>query len=372
MDLPKLLSVNESFFPYQGGAETRSYETFRRLAKMGHEIKVLTNGFDGQVEIPGVEIECVTDLKQQEYFRIGSRRLLGVYKFSSAVKESISKNQSYDIYNFDEFPLVHAIKGTQSVPKGKAKFFTWHEVLKDYYYSKNFFWRKAAYWEKKVTEAIENHIAVSDRVERILTSTYRPKNTWVVNNGVDTKKFKCKEAKEWGKIIYVGRMEPHKRLDLLIKKFSKHSEFQIDIIGSGSQSEYLKNLVNGSKNIHISGHLSEEEIVKEMKSSWLFIMPSYREGFSIASLEAMAANVPVITIDSPYNLAVNEIIRHGYNGIVSDNFDEMMVKIDQLHKDEGMWNNLSQNAREFSLSYDWDIVSARLSEIYRKVVNDEN
>ena len=71
-----------------------------------------------------------------------------------------------------------------------------------------------------------------------------------------------------------------------------------------------------------------------MKESWLFAMPSNREGFSIASLEAMAASVPVITIEGQYNLAANEVIKDGRNGIIAKSFDDMSARIEKLYKDE--------------------------------------
>lgn len=372
MDLPRIISANESFHPHEGGAETRSYETFRRLAAKGFEVKVLTNGFTEAPDIKGVDVEFVTKMDPEHYFKVESRKLSGALRFASRIRKRLKEYRDYDIYNFDEFPLIHALSGIQAIQNKKNTFFTWHEVLRDYYYEKNVLWRKVAVWESLVYRFIHNHIAVSDTVSNLLRNTYgSSRSVSVINNGVNTSEFRTNGSKEWGQILYVGRIESHKRLDQLIREVNRHRDLNLKIIGDGSQISNLRQIVNGNGNISITGHLDHEELVREIKNSWLFVMPSYREGFSIASLEAMAASVPVMAMSSPYNLAINEVIRDGYNGIVSRNFGEMIRNIKLLYSDEEKWKALSNNARNFSGQFDWDTISDKLADLYLSVVNNE-
>ena len=203
MDLPRILSINESFYPHEGGAEKRSYETLKRLVKKGFEVKVLTNGFSEDHSSTGIDVEDVAGLKPQNYFKEGSRKIRGVLKFSYEASKKIAGYRDYDIYNFDEFPLLHALRGSSALPENKHSFFTWHEVLRDFYNSKNFLWKRAAVWEEEITKRIPNHIAVSDTVSNLLRNTYNPANVSIINNGVNTSEFKCEGKKEGGKIVYV-------------------------------------------------------------------------------------------------------------------------------------------------------------------------
>ncbi|MCL4332281.1 MAG: glycosyltransferase family 4 protein [Candidatus Thermoplasmatota archaeon] len=366
MDLPSIISFNEAFYPHEGGAEMRSYELLTRLAKKGFRVKVLTNPFPGDVDIPGIEVDYVSSMEEKQYFKNSSRKVMGVLKFASAIRRAIRENQDFDVYNFDEFPLYHAIRAFSGIPEGKKAYFVWHEVLRDFYRESGILWGIAASWEKKVTRMFRNHIAVSNATASILKNTYGVSNVNVIPNGVRTKELTTDEAKDWGKIVYVGRIEPHKQIDTLIRKFDGMSDFQLNIIGGGSQLGYLRGKVDGKKNVRIIGHLERDDLIKEIKSSWLFVMPSAREGFSIASLEAMAASVPVITIKSQYNLAATEIVKAGYNGLVSSGFEEMMVDIKGLYRDEAAWKKLSGHARDFSRDYDWDVITDRLSDLYTK------
>lgn len=362
MDLPCLLSIHESFYPHEGGAEKRAFETLTRLSKKGFGVKVLTNPFPERVEIPGMDIEYVTDLHEKQYFSNGSRKILGVRKFTSAIQEKLRHNHDHDIYAFDEFPLLPAIKGAAELPVDKPKFMTWHEVLEDFYMAKGALWRIAAHWEREVAHTFNNNIAVSRKVASILETKYGTPKASVIENGVNVKEYQTKQDKCWGKVTYVGRLEPHKRLDQLVTHFSKLDNFELEIIGRGSQLERLREQAEGIRNVKVLGHLEHEELVSRLKESWLFLMPSVREGFSIASLEAMAASVPVITIQSQYNLAANEIIRDGENGIVARDFDDMNTRIQNLYNDTESWSNLSLHATEFSKGYDWGVISERLSK----------
>lgn len=366
MDLPSIISVNEAFYPHEGGAEKRSYEIMTRLAKKGFNVKVLTNPFPETKGVEGIDVEYVTKMKEDHYFKEGSRKLMGVLKFARESRKALLQNRDFDIYHFDEFPLYHGIRCNDSIPKRGKSFFTWHEVLKSFYEERGGLWRIVSGWEKRVSRSFQNHIAVSGTVASMLRDTYNVKNVSVIENGVDTKAFESNGKKTWGKVVYVGRIEPHKQIDVLVDKFKGMNDLRLDIIGNGSQIGHLRSRLNGCQNVRIHGHLDFPDLVREVKDSWLFVMPSNREGFSIASLEAMASSVPVLTVDGRYNLAANEIIRDGYNGIVSQDFDDLVSNAKKLYSDEGSWKTLSSNAKDFSKNFDWDVIANRTADLFKK------
>ncbi len=364
MEMPKILSINEAYYPHEGGAEKRSMEINKRLASKGFDVTVITNPFPDRTHYDDVDVRYITDLDESHYFKQNSRKLMGVLRYASRVRKFIRNNGDYDIYNFDEFPLIHALKGIEEVKNRNLAFFTWHEVLHDFYLENGMIWKIASRWEQEICQKFTNHITVSSTISKLLSDKYRVANTTVIENGVNRKEFLTNEDKEWGKIIYVGRLEPHKRLDQMIKTFKSQKDLELHIIGGGSQFDHLVSLVNGDKNIKIMGHLGNDELLEEVKNSWLFVMPSIREGFSIASLEAMAASVPVITMSSDYNMAANEVVRNGYNGFVSADFPDMIEKIRNLYKDEDEWKRISRNACDFTVKYDWDSIADKLAALY--------
>lgn len=368
MDTIKMLSVNEAFFPHEGGAERRSYELFRRLGKKGFDIEVLTNPFGTLEQTEGLNIRNITTLREQDYFRQSSRKIRGVLNFSSSVRKALAGRRDYDILNFDEFPLYHAVKSQEEIRRSPVSFFHWHEVLKDFYSRKGLIWKLAINWERKVANLFTNHIAVSRTVRDLLKATYPISDVSVIANGVDRKAFQSNGKKDWGKIIYVGRLEPHKRLDSLIRAMDGMNGLELHVIGNGSQSNFLKSIIDGKKNISLHGHMDQDELMDYFRKAWLFVLPSYREGFSIASIEAMAASIPVVTVRSEYNYAANEVIKNGYNGLISTDFVDLMSRIRYLYNNEEEWNMLSRNALEFTADYDWDTIADEMAKLYSSKV----
>lgn len=369
METIKLLSVNEAFYPHEGGAEKRSYELFTRLARKGFEISVLTNPLDSKERIDGINLEYITELREKEYFKESSRKVLGVMKFSRAVREGLSGRNDFDILNFDEFPLLHAIRSSDLIKRIPVSFFQWHEVLKDFYSNSGFLMRRAVEWEKQIPGIFRNHIAVSRSIMTLLQRTYPVRNVYVIENGVNRKNFVNNNSKEWGKLIYIGRLEPNKRVDAMIRAFKDLNGMELHIIGGGSQLERLRSIAHGNDKIKLHGHIDKDELVRHIKNAWLFVLPSYREGFSIASLEAMAASVPVITVKSEFNYAANEVIKNGFNGLVSNDFADMVSRIKYLYSNEDEWRRLSQNASHFTIDYDWDNIAEKLAGLFRSKVS---
>ncbi|GEM_PF-887607 len=365
MDLPRILFVNEAFFPHEGGAERRAYETIKRLDRKGFEVKVITNDFGERSELNGVDVDYITRMDERDYFDNGSRKIRGVLKFTSAVKRALKKYDDYDIYSFDEFPLLHAVKGAQQVPRRASKIFTWHEVLREFYNGRGGIWRLASRWEKKISDIYSHNIAVSNSIRSLLDSYYGKEDVTVIENGVDVSEYAGSgDEKEWGTVFYVGRIEPHKQLDKLIKYFRGQEKFKLEIVGSGSQISHLRRISRNDPNIQITGHLPRDELIERMKRAWVFVMPSSREGFSIASLEAMAAGLPVVTTTSRFNLAANEIIKEGYNGIILKDLSYLMDTLENLWNNEERWRYLSSNALSFSRSYDWSVITDKMADLF--------
>ena len=117
----------------------------------------------------------------------------------------------------------------------------------------------------------------------------------------------------------VGRLNKQKRFDRLIDAFikvnDKYSNTRLLILGQGEKENYLKGIVT---------HKGLDEVVDLvgfktnpypwMRSSFAFVMSSDFEGFPMTLLEAMACEVPVVSVDCP--TGPNEIIVNKKNGIL--------------------------------------------------------
>lgn len=90
--------------------------------------------------------------------------------------------------------------------------------------------------------------------------------------------------------VAVGRIEPYKRFDLVVKTFNQTNK-KLIIIGDGSQLPLLKKMANG--NIQFTGFIGSEEIYKYISHAKAFVHAGV-EDFGIAPIEAQSCGTPVI------------------------------------------------------------------------------
>jgi glycosyltransferase involved in cell wall biosynthesis len=191
----------------------------------------------------------------------------------------------------------------------------------------------------------------------------------VVPNGLDFERIK--RTKAWdtsSDIVYAGRLIRHKNLDLLIKaiQFVKREvpEISTIIIGDGPDANRLKRLAKElglEDNIKFTGFLENyDETIARMKSSKVFVMPSTREGFGIAALEANACGLPLVTVNHRMN-AVSDLVTEG-SGLVCEPTIEELSKaiICVLDKSAAM----RTRCIEFARGYDWDRICGAIEKVY--------
>lgn len=156
------------------------------------------------------------------------------------------------------------------------------------------------------------------------------KKLHIIHNGIDTSKFmgKCNNGirTELGfaandiLIGSIGNIRAPKGYDVLIKAAAiiknKFPQCRFIIVGEGFNALY-------NKLVDIRIKLGVEDTVRFLgfrfdinsilKSLDIFLLPSTAEGFSISTIEAMAAGIPVIVTDSG---GPAEIIKNNENGLV--------------------------------------------------------
>jgi glycosyltransferase involved in cell wall biosynthesis len=231
--------------------------------------------------------------------------------------------------------------------------------------------------------------AISKHLENHLLK-YGPKNTIVIPNGVDTKKFvpdpdKFSTRKKLGfdtenLIVCVSRLE-HKNgthdlieaahiLDEELKNDKRHN-FKIIVLGSGSQKDKLQEMIGKyrlKEKIFLLGSILYSEVPKYVAAGDIFIRPSLAEGFGNVFVEAMSAGVAVI--GTPVG-GIPDFLRDNVNGLFCEpgNPKDIAEKIKKLMNDEELAQKVITNgiktARE---EYDWVGIVKRVRDLYLKLI----
>jgi len=179
-------------------------------------------------------------------------------------------------------------------------------------------------------------------------------------NGVDTQKIKqLKPSNKKYDCVFLGRLNVSKGIFDLPKIWEivkeKKPNAKLAIVGGGNKplEDELKRKVkeNGlKKNIDILGYLEDEKKFGILKSSKVFVFPSYEEGFGIAALEAMACGLPVVAYDLPaYEVLGDAIVKVPVGD--KEAFAEAVIR---LLSDRQLRNELCEKARKVASQFDWD------------------
>ena len=164
----------------------------------------------------------------------------------------------------------------------------------------------------------------------------------VIYPPVDTKLFKLQKNKE-DYFITTARLEPYKRVGLLIKAFNKTQE-TLYVVGDGSMKKRLKGIAN--QNIRFFDFLEPKEVMELVSKAKAFVHAGI-EDFGIAPVEAQSCGTPVIA----YNLGgLSETVIDGKTGILF-NFqttDAILDALKRFKKTKFNFEKISQHAEQFS------------------------
>lgn len=179
-------------------------------------------------------------------------------------------------------------------------------------------------------------------------------NLVVIQNWIEVNKYSVTRLQRRYEpcILYLGWLEPYKGIWDLVKVSrrlaSKGYSFKVNVYGHGSMvreiAEYLE-MNNMGHYFFLRGWADEPQKMAALKEADIFVLPSYREGFPNALLEAMASGVPSIASKVG---AVSELIDHGINGYLIDPGSQMMLEEYLIHllEHEEVRTKFSKNGAE--------------------------
>jgi len=170
-------------------------------------------------------------------------------------------------------------------------------------------------------------------------------------------------------LIYVGRLEKVKNVDLLIAAFAKLKEWEkmkLVIVGDGRERAYLEQMTKDLKvdsNIEFKGFQSRPE--KFVNQADLFVLPSYSEGFGIAVVEAMYQGVPCLCSKVG---GIPEFIKDNETGWLFDpnNIQELTDCIKNIYKlPKNELKNIAEKGKLYATNnFSSKIYISKLENIY--------
>ena len=333
----KVLEVIDSL--YAGGAESLLKNFLIEAKKYNDfEIEVCTlysrNIFEEELANNGIKVHNLS--LSFKYNPIGVFKLLNVIK-----------RGNYDIVHVHLFPAdIFVAISSLFLPKRIKFIFSEHN---DYNRRRSIKFFKVI--DGFTYSRYDKIVCVSKQVEKALIK-WCPETACkviVIKNAIPIKDKLNFEREKLYDIIFVGRLEKQKGIDILFKaiqilKEKYHRSLRVAIVGDGSLMNDLKELaLQYSINEYIDFLGVRKDVLELMRKSLVFVLPSRWEGFGLVLLEAISVGTPIVATKVG---GIPEIIEDGKDGILvePENPEELAKAILRLLSDVNLRSLISSNA----------------------------
>lgn len=374
----KIGFFTDSYLPSHDGVATSVETSAHELQRLGHEVSIIAPNQPHQKDRKNVhriisirtlqkpEIWVGLDVPQPELFKVASL----------------------------EFDIIHghsggpiSLLGLQLAKLHDIPFIETYHTLWKYYVHYFPLHLVNAWMLQKVSKLWGNDcdalIAPSYKIKTELINYGVNAPIYVLPSGIPLQKYSIKQAeylheklripKDKKIILTVGRLEPEKSLDFVIKVFAEFSQsrdnFVLCIVGEGREKQSLKELaqdLNVSDSIYFVGAIPFSDMPLVYKDSYLFVFGSQTETQGMVIVESLATGVPVIAVQDS---AIADAVQNGLNGFlvrkdVSTFADQLHTIVSNKHLYEELQRNTKQSVKKYSISE----VTPVLIQIYEQVI----
>ncbi len=191
----------------------------------------------------------------------------------------------------------------------------------------------------------------------------------IVSNGIDVPHpSRLLPRSVTPRLIVLGRLVPHKQiehaLDAVAALAGELPELTLDVVGEGwwhSELTAYAERIGVADRVRFHGYVSEIERDELLDAAWLMLVPSVKEGWGIAVMEAAARGVPAIGYSTAGG--VTESIVHGETGLLVDSAAELIGRTRELLHDTEARLAMGKSARERATSFDWQSSAAQFERL---------
>lgn len=173
-------------------------------------------------------------------------------------------------------------------------------------------------------------------------------------------------------ITHVSNLRPVKRVTDVIEIFDriqKKMPAKLVIVGEGPEREACERLCKEKgieEKVLFVGN--SNEVDKILCFTDLFLLPSEKESFGLAALEAMACGAPVISSNTG---GLSEVNIQGFSGYLSDvgDIEEMAENALKILESDEVLNKFKMQAVEAAQVYDTKKIVPLYEKLYEKALN---
>lgn len=160
------------------------------------------------------------------------------------------------------------------------------------------------------------------------------------------------------RVVVLSRLVPHKQIEDALEAIAelrpRTPGLHLDVVGGGWWRQRLVDHVRRlgiSDAVTFHGHVDDPTKHAVLQNSWVHLLPSRKEGWGLAVLEAAQHAVPTIGYQSSGGLS--DSIIDGVTGILVDSRAELVDRLEQLLSDPILRDQLGAKAQARSVEFSW-------------------
>lgn len=201
--------------------------------------------------------------------------------------------------------------------------------------------------------------AISKDAEQYFCKTAKPFKVQLLPNAIDYDKFKANGNRQQGgklQLVNVGSYQDKKNQKFLVEVAkvlrSRNIDFEINLLGDGERYGDVARFIseaNLQDRVLQRGNVNNVE--DHLWNSDIYVHSAYYEPLGLVLLEAMAAGLPVVTLDGRGN---RDLIVQGQNGymVYEQDVEQFADRILEIWNDKQKYNQMSAFAQEFARQFD--------------------
>ncbi len=210
---------------------------------------------------------------------------------------------------------------------------------------------------RRMDLVVANSQHVRERIKK-----YLGLDSTVVYPPVDTQQYAWLGQEDY--YLSTARMDPLKRLDVVIKAFKLMPDKKLVVASGGSELPRLKALAQGAANISFTGWVDDTRLKQLVGNCIATIYIPQHEDFGMSPVESMAAGKPVVGVQEG---GLKESLLPGETGLLvkpDPGPDDVIAAVAELTPDRA--HSMRQACEERSRQFDTRIFLERMREVVER------
>jgi glycosyltransferase involved in cell wall biosynthesis len=390
-----ILQVTKYFYPAVsfGGPVQCTYNLSKYLVNRGHRVTVYTTD--------ALDISSNLRVKGTHHWIDGIevfffRNTLKFYGFfvSPGIIQALNENlYKFDVVHLHEYRtfqnLAFHYRNTRHIPYVLSCHgeFSYNRQSWDQLLLRKFFEDK---FGKRIVYDANKLIALTEfEQSQYMYGGVEQNRIAVIPNGVASENFPQISNKTFKElygieeaniILYIGRINKDKGVDVLLKAFALLSKDGVDakLVLAGPDDDgfsvILRKMVeelNLKTKVLFTGSLNRQQVTAAYNACAVVVYASAQEGFPLVPLETAMAGKPVIVSDIP----ATDFVREGGFGLTVryGNVTELKNALEYILNDSNLSRELGKKGKKFVMdNYSWQVIGKKIESIYNSIVHLKN